>query len=151
MKDTISQGRILELNPYRTVQQTFSNFIDECEKICNSTIRIMEPVFRSSEEQDELYAQGRTKPGNIVTRAKGGTSYHNYGLAIDICTLENGKPDFGAMNARFEKIAESYGLEWGGNWTHKDLPHFELRMEFKEDCSDLILLPKDENGYVILS
>ncbi|MED0738884.1 M15 family metallopeptidase, partial [Aneurinibacillus thermoaerophilus] len=39
--------------------------------------------YRSIAEQNELYAQGRTKPGKIVTNAKGGTSYHNYGLALD--------------------------------------------------------------------
>lgn len=39
--------------------------------------------LRMFEEQDELYAQGRTKPGNIVTNARGGDSWHNYGLAAD--------------------------------------------------------------------
>jgi peptidoglycan LD-endopeptidase CwlK len=39
--------------------------------------------LRSFEDQDELYAQGRTKPGNIVTNARGGDSLHNYGLAAD--------------------------------------------------------------------
>lgn len=33
--------------------------------------------------QDEIYAQGRTKPGLIVTHAKGGESQHNFGLALD--------------------------------------------------------------------
>jgi hypothetical protein len=32
---------------------------------------------RSIAEQDELYAQGRTKPGDIVTWARGGQSRHN--------------------------------------------------------------------------
>lgn len=39
--------------------------------------------FRSFEEQLALFAQGRTKPGRIVTKAKPGESYHNYGLAFD--------------------------------------------------------------------
>ncbi|MNC30597.1 Peptidoglycan L-alanyl-D-glutamate endopeptidase CwlK precursor [compost metagenome] len=34
--------------------------------------------YRSKAEQDGLYAQGRTKPGSIVTNARGGYSYHNY-------------------------------------------------------------------------
>jgi peptidoglycan L-alanyl-D-glutamate endopeptidase CwlK len=38
-----------------------------------------------------LYAIGRTKPGKKVTKAKGGTSYHNYGLAFDIYPFINGK------------------------------------------------------------
>ena len=43
--------------------------------------------LRTVEEQNELYAQGRTKPGKIVTNAKGGYSYHNYGLAFDFAVL----------------------------------------------------------------
>jgi peptidoglycan L-alanyl-D-glutamate endopeptidase CwlK len=40
--------------------------------------------YRTHAEQDALYAQGRTTPGPIVTRAKGGQSPHNWGLAIDV-------------------------------------------------------------------
>jgi len=39
---------------------------------------------RTYAEQDELYAQGRTKPGSIVTKAKGGQSMHNVGCAFDV-------------------------------------------------------------------
>lgn len=40
--------------------------------------------FRSLEEQAALYAQGRGgRPGKIVTNARLGESYHNYGLAFD--------------------------------------------------------------------
>ncbi|KPC97761.1 Peptidoglycan L-alanyl-D-glutamate endopeptidase CwlK precursor [Geobacillus sp. BCO2] len=41
--------------------------------------------FRTIEEQNRLYALGRTKPGRIVTNARGGYSYHNFGLAFDVC------------------------------------------------------------------
>jgi len=44
-------------------------------------------TLRTHAEQDKLYAQGRTVKGSIVTNARGGQSYHNYGLAIDICLL----------------------------------------------------------------
>src|SRR5699024_12147382 len=40
--------------------------------------------YRSHAEQNALYAQGRTKPGNIVTNARRGQSLHNYGLALDM-------------------------------------------------------------------
>ena len=43
--------------------------------------------FRTYEEQDALYAQSRTEHGNIVTNAKGGKSYHNYGLAVDFSVV----------------------------------------------------------------
>ncbi|MPM42905.1 hypothetical protein SDC9_89577 [bioreactor metagenome] len=47
--------------------------------------------FRSVEEQDKLYAKGRTALGSIITKARGGCSNHNFGLAIDIVPIENGK------------------------------------------------------------
>jgi hypothetical protein len=44
---------------------------------------------RTMEEQAALYAKGRTKqPGKIVTKAKPGQSYHNYGLAFDWVPLK---------------------------------------------------------------
>lgn len=39
--------------------------------------------FRSTEEQDAIYAIGRTLPGKIKTKVRGGRSYHNWGLALD--------------------------------------------------------------------
>ncbi|MGN7308723.1 M15 family metallopeptidase, partial [Bacillus subtilis] len=32
--------------------------------------------LRTVAEQDALYAQGRSKPGKVVTNARGGYSYH---------------------------------------------------------------------------
>ncbi|CAH0345809.1 M15 family metallopeptidase [Bacillus sp. CECT 9360] len=95
--------------------------------------------FRLSEEQDELYEQGRSQPGNIVTNAKGGESLHNFGLAIDFALLNkkgeaiwdmeydgnaNGKPDWDEVVA----IAKEEGFEWGGDFMgqFKDYPHFQM-------------------------
>ena len=44
--------------------------------------------FRSAEDQDRLFEKGRSLGGNIVTHAKGGESYHNYGLAVDFAIKE---------------------------------------------------------------
>ena len=50
-------------------------------------------TFRTIEEQDAIYAKGRTAPGDVVTNVKGGASYHNYGLAFDVAFEdEYGKP-----------------------------------------------------------
>lgn len=85
--------------------------------------------LRTFAEQDALFAQGRTKPGPVVTNARGGQSNHNYGLAADLCPFVNGKPDFTA-NATFVAIgaeAVKRGLEWGGNWKKFiDKPHVQL-------------------------
>ncbi len=89
-------------------------------------------VFRSWDEQDRLYAQGRTAPGPIVTDAMGGDSYHTWALAFDAVPLKNGQVDYNdtALFTRMGRIGEQVGLEWGGNWqTVKvnliDMPHFQ--------------------------
>ncbi len=84
--------------------------------------------FRSREEQDALYAKGRTEKGKIVTNAKGGQSFHNYGVAFDVCPIVNGKVTwkYAELFKKVGSIGESIGLEWGGNWKKfKDLPHFQ--------------------------
>ncbi|WP_088009177.1 M15 family metallopeptidase [Indiicoccus explosivorum] len=94
--------------------------------------------FRSIERQNELYAQGRTAPGGIVTYAEGGESYHNYGLAIDFALLDengdavwdierdgndNGERDWFEVAA----IGKELGFEWGGDWERfRDYPHLQL-------------------------
>ncbi|WP_424765683.1 M15 family metallopeptidase [Paenibacillus sp. sgz302251] len=95
--------------------------------------------YRSIAEQNALYAQGRTTKGNIVTNAKGGSSYHNYGLAIDFALLSSdGKQVFWDMkrDADNDKTADwmevvseakNLGFEWGGDWkSFKDNPHFQM-------------------------
>lgn len=85
--------------------------------------------FRSVAEQDALYAQGRTAPGNVVTNARGGSSWHNYGVAVDIAfNNANGQPSWpnNANWTRYGQIAVNNGLEWGGNWQGiQDRPHIE--------------------------
>jgi peptidoglycan L-alanyl-D-glutamate endopeptidase CwlK len=95
--------------------------------------------LRTIVEQDALYAQGRTKPGAIVTNARGGYSYHNFGLAIDFALLlPNGSSASWDMRrdgnnnqiADWQEVvkeAKGLGFEWGGDWTSfKDYPHFQI-------------------------
>ncbi len=87
--------------------------------------------YRSFAQQNALYAQGRTKPGPIVTKAKGGQSLHNYGLAVDVVPLgANGQPNWNVPNSTWQKIGaagKKQGLEWGGDWKgFVDRPHFQL-------------------------
>lgn len=81
------------------------------------------------EEQDALYARGRTAPGPRVTNAKGGQTSHNFGIAIDVAPIVDGKVDYERRDL-FETvgaIGRELGLTWGGDWKNfKDLPHFEL-------------------------
>lgn len=95
--------------------------------------------LRTVAEQDALYAQGRTTPGNIVTNAKGTTysSQHQWGIAADFyldmdIDGDGSKSDdaFNDSTGLFEQvgaIAKSIGLGWGGDWTSfKDRPHLYL-------------------------
>lgn len=103
--------------------------------------------LRTWEEQDALYAKGRTVApiGNkfIVTKAKGGQSYHNFGLAVDIVILDSiGKADWDTSHPGWSEAADagkSVGLEWGGDWaSFKDLPHFQYTGKLSlGDCRTL--------------
>lgn len=85
--------------------------------------------LRTREEQQALYDQGRTKPGAVVTNARPGYSWHNFGVAFDVTVFRGGKPVWsGADYDVAGRIGERLGLEWGGRWTgFKDRPHFQRR------------------------
>lgn len=120
--------------------------------------------FRSFYEQTELYKKGRTEPGQIVTNAQAGESYHNYGLAIDFALLNHegsralwdtyadldndGERDW----MEVVRIAKNLGFEWGGDWSSfKDYPHFQ--MSFGLSINDLQrgMTPPDHPTYHAVS
>ena len=90
--------------------------------------------LRTADEQNALYAQGRTTPGHIVTNAKAGYSMHNYGLAIDMVpylTGSGGALNWTASTPQFQRMVgamKAQGLEWGGDWKGAlgDYDHFQL-------------------------
>jgi peptidoglycan L-alanyl-D-glutamate endopeptidase CwlK len=94
-------------------------------------------TYRTFAQQAAIYAQGRTAPGPIVTNAAPGTSYHNYGLADDLChLLDDGQVDWHFDMSLLLPMAPA-GMEWGGNFfTFKDLPHWEF--SFGYAISDLL-------------
>lgn len=142
MRDKYSPERVAQLHP--KVRVEVAALIDKIEAGLpkHLAIRIVEH-FRSIEYQNELYAKGRTKPGSIVTNAKGGSSYHNYGLAVDFAILVdkdgNGTYDELSWDIKKDndkdgtadwleavKIFEAAGWEWGGKWSSiKDYPHVQ--------------------------
>ena len=157
MKDSkISQPRVDKLHPL--VKNLFEVFIDECERQLGITLRVVQGL-RTFAEQDALYAIGRTKlkdeKGNklkIVTKAKGGYSYHNYGLAIDVVPLIDGVPQWSYDYSKLATIADKYGIESGSRWRFKDKPHFQIidgytvqQLLDKHDASEV-----DKDGYVKL-
>jgi peptidoglycan LD-endopeptidase CwlK len=105
------------------------------------TIKVISGL-RTYDEQNDLYAQGRTKSGNIVTNARGGYSNHNFGIAFDIGVFEGSRyldesPKYKAVGL----LGTDLGLEWGGNWkTIQDEPHFQLRPKWASDLTEKDML-----------
>lgn len=118
---------ITRLHP--ELQMKIRELMSLCEEN-NLKIGISE-CLRTAEEQNELYAKGRTKPGRIVTNANGSEylSMHQWGIAFDFYRID-GKGAYNEEDDFFIKVGrlgESIGLEWGGSWTSfVDKPHFQL-------------------------
>lgn len=103
--------------------------------------------FRSIEEQDALYEQGRSTEGSVVTNARGGDSYHNYGLAVDFALITRQGDVVWDMNydgngngisdwMEVVELAKQLGFTWGGDWaSFPDYPH--LQMDFGLSIRDL--------------
>jgi peptidoglycan L-alanyl-D-glutamate endopeptidase CwlK len=97
---------------------------------------------RTFEEQDRLYAKGRSTSGPRVTNARGGYSNHNFGIAFDIGVFSGNRylpdsPLYKAVGA----LGMELGLDWGGNWKSiVDQPHFELRPAWAGDMSESRML-----------
>ena len=86
-------------------------------------------TYRDNASQDALYAQGRTKPGKIVTNAKAGQSFHNFRCAVDVVPIVAGKPRWDVKDEVWQKIGKlgkAAGLEWAGDWKRfREYPHFQ--------------------------
>lgn len=111
------------------LREKLSRLLSECKK-AGLVIGIGE-TLRTKEEQDDLYAKGRTQPGNVVTKARGSTysSMHQWGIAFDFYRAD-GKGAYNDADGFFEKVGklgEDIGLMWGGRWKSPvDKPHFQL-------------------------
>jgi len=108
------------------------------EVIKHSDCAIISGV-RTDEEQQELYAKGRTDGGEIVTYKDGivNKSRHQLGRAVDAAPYPINWKDtdrFRAFGWFVKDIAKSlkrdgkidYDITWGGDWKWKDFAHFEI-------------------------
>mgnify|MGYP000620859367 CR=1 FL=1 len=141
--DKVTQDRIKLLHP--KIRNEVTKIIEECNSKLtqHSQVRIVQGL-RTVEEQNALYAKGRTKPGPKVTNAKGLDSNHVFGIALDFCLLIDNKEISWDLNKDFDKdnvpdwsevrdIFKKYGYEWGGNWKSiKDYPHFQKTFGYSE-------------------
>ena len=85
-------------------------------------------TVRDAEYQEYLYAQGRTRPGSIVTNGKKPTfHWDKAGLAFDFCKNVRGHEyDDSAFFGKAADIAKEMGFSWGGYWkSFVDKPHIQ--------------------------
>lgn len=134
-------GNITLLEVHSELQEKMSLLEEKCREE-GINIKITESV-RSALRQDELYAQGRTVSGNIVTNAKGSdySSMHQWGIAFDVCINDVNDPYNVEKLKKIGEIGKNIGLEWGGDWEgFVDMPHFQLGgysiKELKEEYGD---------------
>lgn len=124
MRDSISESRIKTLHP--KARDIFKEFIEEAEEALDITLRITF-AWRSAEQQKALWEQGRITPGPIVTNARPWWSFHQHGLAVDLCRMKDGKLDWSFDNSKLLPYATKRNIRWGGNFkTICDPPHFEI-------------------------
>jgi len=139
--DKITLQRIELLHPALR-DEAKEIYAEICERLTGKALCRFSHTLRTFAEQDALYAQGRTAPGKIVTKAKGGQSWHNFALAIDIVLLVDKDGNGSYESASWDTATDFdndnspdwdevvyvfglYGWEWGGNWKFKDTPHFQ--------------------------
>lgn len=147
--DKITLDRIKLMHP-KLRDELLEQYLEINTKLAKGIRLRFSQTLRTNSEQDAIYAQGRTKPGKIVTNAKGGQSIHNYGLAFDIVILydptltgkfteaswdekkdfdKNGKADWFEVVNYFK----SKGWSWGGDFKSiYDSPHFEKTFNYKD-------------------
>jgi len=140
MIDQITISRIQLLHP-KIREEVLRVYREEVVPSIGAVCRFTH-TYRSFAEQDELYKIGRTKiiDGNgnklgIVTKARGGQSYHQWGLAFDFCLLHKKLPSWDTVidydkdgKADWREVANifiSHGYEWGGLWKFRDFPHIQ--------------------------
>lgn len=120
----INSRNISDLHP--TLERACYEFIRRMDDNGFSHVGISS-TYRDNVYQEHLFSKGRTRPGNIVTNARGGQSVHNYRLAFDFFQNIRGKEwnDNSFWNTGGNIWREMGGV-WGGDWKHfVDRPHCE--------------------------
>lgn len=147
--DSVTAERIGKLHP--AIRQAAINFICRLQTLYPG-IRIAQGL-RTFAEQDALYSQGRNgNSGQKVTNAKGGQSYHNYGVAFDIVNIVGNEVNYDFDWQQVSDIGKECGFEWGGDWISiPDRPHFQITYGYTTaELLEKYNKGEIEDGYVIL-
>lgn len=152
--DKPTQDKISKLHP--SIRTEMETIVNECNQVLTgrSKVRVAQGL-RTFAEQDELF-----KKVPKVTKAKGGESVHNYGFAVDIVLIIDGKEASWDTHKDWDndgiadwdecvRVFAKHGWSWGGNWSSfKDMPHFD-KIGYN-NWRVLIKLPRDKDNYVII-
>jgi hypothetical protein len=147
--NAISEERLLQVHPVLRVrvQQMLGLLAEQGLNV------IVTQGFRTYAEQQAIYNQGRTTPGQIVSNALPGQSWHNFGLAVDLAPVGvvNGKMvvDWNQNHPDWQKMLSAgsfYKLAEGAQWrTFKDWPHF-YPVEIPANPPDIVRALYAERG-----
>lgn len=141
----MASREISHLHPYLAAR--IPTFIERCKE--RGVDVLIYCTYRSGEEQNHLYAMGRTtkssigvsvlRPlGKVVTNARAGQSAHNFTInkrpaskAFDCCPLVGGKPVWDGKHPHWQimgAVGQELCLNWYGKKGSKfyELPHFEM-------------------------
>lgn len=116
-------NNIADLHPY--VQEKLRGFLSQAKE--EGITLTVTSTFRSREDQDALYEQGRGKPGNIVTNVRYPYSFHNHRVAFDVVPVRDKTPIWNdySLWEKIGKIGSSLDFDWGGDWkAFPDYGHF---------------------------
>jgi hypothetical protein len=142
--DPVTDKRIATLHP--DIRAACEDSINQVYEDTGIMLRVTQGL-RSRSEQADLFAQGRTKPGPIITQLE--VSYHCFGLAFDVVEIKDGKAIWETDWPNVVPIIVKHGFEWGGNW-HKfiDKPHFQRT--YGKTVAELENLCNDESPYPVI-
>jgi len=125
MTDAISNQRLAPCNPILIARvNTAANLL-----AMGGIYFRVDDALRTYAEQDAEFAKGPA-----FTRARGGYSSHNFGMAVDCVPFANGSTgalDWNPKDPKFQAMVDvmkQSGLEWGGDWVHMlgDFDHFYI-------------------------
>jgi peptidoglycan L-alanyl-D-glutamate endopeptidase CwlK len=158
IEDPVSEHRLSLVHP--DIQKRWLGVRDEFYKDHGLQIRVTSG-YRNFTEQMGLYALGRARlPSGVwevvdmrkkVTDARGGESYHNFGLAVDSAFMGDDPylskmptPESDILWANFGKIGKSWGFEWGGDWQKKKLDRPHLQKKFDLSLHECQIIYEDK-------
>lgn len=88
---------------------------------------IVTETYRSQERQQALYAKGATQLREV--------GVHHYGLAADFCKIIDGAASWAGDWAFLGRLAEPYGLIWGGDWGQPTVAHSFRDFDHVQRCT----------------